>query len=65
MPKLNDGHIRKTKIRKMRVNYAAQTLSRTASSFIRLLTCLTGLSSYFSEHYVFTECEKKTNLSFL
>lgn len=39
MPKLHDGHVRKHKIRKMKVNLAVQILSRTVSSFIRHLTC--------------------------
>ena len=47
MPKLNDGHIVKKKIRKMRVNLAAQVLSTTMVAFIRLLTCIKGLHTFY------------------
>ena len=43
MPKLNDGHIHKKKIRKMRFNLAAEIPSRTTAAFILLLLCVKGL----------------------
>ena len=58
MPKLHDGHIRIYKIRKMEVNLAVQILSRTVSSFVRHLTCITGLY-FFSEYYISISHERK------
>lgn len=43
LTKVHDGHIKHPKIRKMRVNVAAQTLSATVAGFIRFLTCINGL----------------------
>ena len=47
MPKLNDGHTVKKKIRKMRVKPAAQALNTTMAAFIRFLTCIKGLHTSY------------------